>query len=247
MKGKYLVPAGLAELVLTNRLFRSFQIYLALKNACRGQIEITRDIKIIIAGLTGTSRKTIDRAIKDLLKSNWIGYDRKRDTYFIRGFDALRRIETIRSKRAYWFDIKHLKKVKSFVVACCYSEIRHQIFRRRLALVQKKGRSVQGASLPIFYPIALDFFSKVYKCAKSTSSVYRKLAAKDGFIVVDPDIRPMLIEGKILSADHLGYLRQKIGQEDTRRLVCIDGGIYEQFPDQIKCKVSFKKRRRIAS
>lgn len=230
----FLVPAGLCELVLVKRWFRHLEVYLFLKHNCCGQTTINNEAISELAYDLALSPKTIRRSIEFLKERKWIGFNVRSGITCIRGFDSIRVIEKINSRKAYWFNITLIKSIKAFVIAVCYSEI---IRRLRWAEGQKRGRPKQKAHL-IFYPVPLNYFAEVYNCAKSTSSMYRRLAKEQHFIEVREDLRPISPE------EYMCILELK-EDDETKRIIRRGDRIYQQYSDRIQTNLLAKRRRSI--
>ncbi len=239
----YNVPAGIAVLVVQRKSFREFQVYIVLKKICSGQISLTGDIIETVGVKLGISESSVRRSIYKLKKRNWIGHDRRRKMHFIRGFDSIRVIERIPSTKSYRFYLKDIKKLKGFLIASCYAQIIDKMRKRRLAEVRVSWGTTQKVNLPSFFPVALLYLAKVCKCAKSTASIYRKIAESDGFITVKPILNPLIRDDAYVEESKLTGL--KMDKENGHRLVVRGRYIYQQETSRIRHYLKSKRRKHV--
>ncbi len=240
MEQFYLIPSELAIKVLKERLWREFQVWLVLKSTCNGHIKITEEIKEDAAMKIGVSVRTFERSLKSLLNMNWVGKSRK--FYFIRGIDAVRKIEGITNRSAYWFNITDAKKIRGFCMGIAVSEIEKKIkfkLRTEGSLTEKRGVNFTAPSVPI----ALEYLFQSYGIKKRNASVLRKKACPD-FIEMRENLIPIIYNNEKIKCS--GRFRIiKSGIIEGHKIKCIGGFLFEQGPNLVKSKINKKRRQRI--
>lgn len=238
----YLIPYNLALLIHRERFFRGFQIWLLLKHWSNGHLEITSRILTRLASILRCSRRTIERHIAQLRDRNWLGYNRVNGLTFVRGMDSLRIVEGVPGRLAVWFDIDKILSVEAFFAACGESFfVRGQkvkAWRERAAGVHAKRGTIQPASVPTFYPVALSLHLLFFGIAKSTAARGRKSAAAAGFLLIRK-APPILITTNTPAA----FLR---GFPELAGYVFKSGGKWYMRPtDEIQTNLKFKRRQRV--
>ena len=236
----YLIPVNVCQMVLAEKNFRMFQIYMVFKGMCTGKMRIISHVIKEVSISLGVSPKTVRRYLKMLLRENWIGYNSASGIYFIRGFEYLQSKTGKKVRGAYWFYSKHisdLELVKAFLMGAFISELIHQQKWEAYILRRKKGTPKHRIRLPKYYPISNQSLSKILKVSLSTASKYKTLAHKNGFVHRRRDNRRIFLD-----PSYIPSYKAFAPDDEGRRIIIKNEKVYAQFPDRIKSEMRRKRR-----
>lgn len=185
----YLIPVSLATLVFRLRLEREFQTWLLLKHWSNGSLRVTPSVINDLATHLNTSARTIYRALSNLRRRNWIGYNPASGLSYVRGLDSLRIVEQCKGRAAVWFNIANVREIEGFVAGVAFGElIRAQKAKqwREAAGVHRKGGTIQPAPLPTFFPVAIRAIEKIFGVPRSSVARAKKAAVEAGALLIQP-------------------------------------------------------------
>lgn len=206
------IPIEMCEYVIRTKCYRPMQLYIYLKSQCSGKIKAKfLDYKSVAMALGLFSERAIKNNIALLLRMNWIGYNKKTGIYFVRGFDAVRRIHDFRARTAAEFHISDIKKLKAFLAGAKITHLVNVQRKRKRAAESKNGGSNQTArQSSTYYPVANKALSLMLGVSISNAFLLKKMAGKARYIEVKksfvktglkPDHkRPMKIGGPEVGA-----------------------------------------------
>jgi len=241
---KLLIPIDLCVTIIKEKLWRPFQvlIYLKFKFGAYAK-DLKKNLDPICLELE-VSERTVTRAIRILVKLNWIGFDPLTNTTYIRGIDRIRKIEKIYNRQAVWMFPSQIMKFKEFVIAAVLKRQQMELRKREWKLRQERGRRDQNLPLPIFYPISSSYFSNKYGIGLTSAYNYKILANKAGLIKIITNDEPLILNDEKVPCDQIKELRE-IYREDGIHIKCKKGFIQIQNPFLVKSILSIKKRRSI--
>lgn len=193
----------------------------------------------------GLTHQTIENNLQSLVDRNWIGYNRKKKLYHIRGIQAIKDLEKAKGRLAIEVNVlKELPADKTHFEAMIYGayigsmiEAQKMKERRELREGRQKGDPKQKrGSRQSFYPVALDAIAhdNWLGVARSTACSGRSLAIEKGYLRVQKSKRYQPIRPK----DH--QLLLFLGGEYAKCLRLIGGQAYLQETLHLKhAKLSF--------
>jgi len=243
-KNLYLkIPVDLCTYAFKNKVLKPFRLYLFLTAATQGNIVLTEKDEVTISLMLGyKTKKSINNNLKKLISLGLIGYDQKRNKYWIRGFDELRKKLKIKSRKAVEFGIEYLDSFESFCFSAVVGKILiYQKWRRRLAWM-KSGKAFQDLpSKSGYYPLACSYIAKVLGISISTVVRLKNKSEEVGYMDISPTYSPIPIKTNELKAfkanDYEAYGKMYIKR----------GRVIERGPDQIKVFLTYRRRKKLAT
>lgn len=234
---RLLIPIGLCELVVVERLWTSFKVYIYLKAHSNGHLRLSGDADDSIYDELGIIRRTLFRSLRVLKNRNWIGKNKETGVTIINGFDVVRRLEKIYTRRGVWFDTKDLSELKNFVVSSLFTKLIIQQKRNGGRDDQLKGRSVKSRPFP-YYPISLSSIVRIYNLKQSNASILRAKAAQSHYMKMCPDYE--FLEIPITEIDHF---RQSCFNPQS--IVIYKGSVCRRKPNMMRSYLMIGRRRRV--
>jgi len=243
-----LIPIELCAHIIRNKQSRDFQIWLVLKSICSGAISIDINTKRYISEEIGVSVRTVERSIKKLLNSNWIGFNPKSETYFIRGIDTVCKIERISNKASCWFERKWIKNVKEFCISALHTELIVKQKRKsyhRKGLVNSDSGSVKEENTSRrknYFPIAILAVSKIFDIKFDYVAKLRRMASGKIIETIE-DFEPLILGGQHRKASELALISQAFNPGMLKRVRTIKGKLFIQKPSLVKSTLTRKRRK----
>lgn len=180
-----------------------------MKITCSGKIradELDYDEISRVMGIK--TPKTLKTHLNSLLERKWVGYSKKSNIFFIRGFDKVQSLENTKTKAAAVFRIEYFSNFKAWcgavLFAYLYRRYRWSKFRESASKLEKANQTQRTAPLfvadlykkrgwdytrnkpePPYLPIATTGFSKYFNISVGQVSKLKKLAFDAGFIDVN--------------------------------------------------------------
>ena len=238
-------------------------MYLYFKITSSGKVKGNHiDYDEISNVLKVKSIKTIKTYLENLLQKDLIGYSKKSDTYFIRGFDKVHNIENTITKTSAVFRIEHLSNFKAWcgavLFAYLYRRYRWSKFKESAPKLEKANQTQRTAPLyisrlynkigwdytrnkpePPYLPIATTGCSKFYKISVGQASKLKKLAFDAGFI----DVRKNYENTTILLQEKELY--KKYGDSNIANKIRVrKGQVVLQSIDTILPRIALSKRKK---
>ncbi len=217
-------------------------MYLYFKITSSGKVKGNHiDYDEISNVLKVKSIKTIKTYLENLLQKDWIGYSKKSDTYFIRGFDKVHNIENTITKTSAVFRIEHLSNFKAWCGAVFYAYLyrktRWSKYKESASKLEKAKQTQR--TTPLFLPIATTGFSKYYGISIGQASKLKKLAFDAGFIDVHKNYQytSIPLEEK--------ELYKKYGNPNIANKMRVkEGQVVLQSIDTILPRIALSKRKK---
>ncbi len=225
------IPVQLSEFVIHNRLTNTFKVYLHLK-------AINDKINRVDLPITGT-KKTFLKHLKKLLKLNWIGYNENARVYHVRGFDAVRKLEGFKKRRAVKFGFTDTGNLQTFLAASviCSAIQDQNYYKRKIAGAAAKKKGV-ARQRPLFPYNALSNYkiAKLLGCKQTRATVIKNRAIKLNYLRTIKHYRHQ--------SDDSNYRKFLYDQKphEAARMRLIQGKVFRQLPDEIIPKMIFKRR-----
>ncbi len=250
------IPTPLCiKLLKEKHFFRACQLWLFLKSRCRGQMMITPELRRGIAKELGVSERTVRNELNKLYGRNWLGYNPKSKITFVRGFDAVMKIEQLSGRSAAWIsvkqDISDFKQckgiIKSIVLGYFANKQKWKEVLGQKESEQRKGSSNQNSKRPstsTHFPISCNAMIKLFGISNGSASNYKRLAQESGGIDVKKNLQKIkgVNSGKGIPAKFSAVY--KIAFPDIAHKVrIIDGFLFLQGPDLIQPLLEYKRRR----
>jgi hypothetical protein len=140
------VPLPVLQKALTDKAHREIALFLFLKMTTTSRVKIEGKKKGEILQVFSMSESTLYRRLNTLMKWDWIGYDKKTELYYIRGFKRIYEIEDdFISKTAVRIEIKDLFYLQAFSFSASLGYLlRTQSRRKRRGAERKPRRSKQS-------------------------------------------------------------------------------------------------------
>jgi len=238
------VPIELIEFAFKRAKLSELGTYLACQLIYSGKAKISDKPAVQVASAMSVSSRTVYRAFKWLNNRDWIGKDEKNGWMFFRGIDRVHEMEGFRySKSAVLFK-KDLAQLKGFFIGAILSNF---IGNTGTGTEQIRRRSGQSC-----FPVSISIVQKLFNVSEKTAFNYRKLAEKQGFIKMHPNLKQ--VTG--ITPKDITHLKQNniyrvelsvFGSSETlyvapQQLRTDKGFIYAQLPNLITPKVLIGKR-----
>jgi len=215
------------------------RLYIFLVSATQGNIILKDKDLVTITLYLGRCDKTVKSYLKKLVKNNWIGYDRERNKYWIRGFDSIRRQLKLIDRAAVEYGPEYLDDFDAFTYAAIIGrEIKRQVWRRRLAAISRDAFQ-DLPSKPGYYPLANILIIKKLNISMSTASRYKKKAKEAGFLDSIPTIRQTTIK-----KDELGTCRSN-DKESYGKMFSRGQRVVEPGPNLLRVYLTYRGRKKI--
>src|SRR5687768_12033042 len=111
----------LVQYVNTQKLFKALGVYLMLKACCDGHVLLTKALRSQIMEQLGIHTvSSFRKYINQLRELNWIGVDDATHTYYVRGFNTIRRQHGWLNSTSVVLPVaKDARQMKVFVQASC--------------------------------------------------------------------------------------------------------------------------------
>jgi hypothetical protein len=235
-----LVPLELCFYALRNKRTRALQLllYLKIKYNTAFSLEPTKREQIA-ADLGLGSERTIRNQLRTLLQLNWIGFDKARHIYIIRGFKRIQRDLKMERTTGVVFSKYEILRFKAFACGAVISSLVQAQKRKKWLDARKSGRAIpSGHSSLDYFEVANEAIAKVLECSTSTASLYKKAAQEAGYISVKRNYHPT----GVAKSEKKNYL---LGRPE---LVCkarvLDGLVFLQEPDLVKGHILFRSRKK---
>lgn len=200
LKKNYLVvPVELVEYAHKQKMHRALGLYLLMKYSCDGHMQLTPELQKHYMTLLGTKdKRSFNKHLERLKNENWVGYDNKRQIYYIRGTKELIKRYGFSSPQSVVFYLEtDAPNIQSFI----HGAIICQLLRKRINAREVRIRKhTRGSALK--YESALQEL-----IARRKISDYIGLSVSlIGSILKVSQSQADRIKMKL---DTLGYLRRK--------------------------------------
>lgn len=115
------IPMQLVQYVNAQKLYKAMGVYLMLKASCDGHVVLTKELTSQIMEQLGIHTVvSFSKYVMQLKEQNWIGVDDATHTYYIRGFNTIRKHNEWLNSTSVVFQIaKDATQMKVFVQASC--------------------------------------------------------------------------------------------------------------------------------
>ena len=232
------IPIDLCEFTIRKRFYRPLQLFIYLKTICSGKIR-SGDLDLQEAGnaIGLSSVRAVKNNLNKLKQENWIGFNKKSNYYFIRGFDKIREQYGFKARGAVEFEILSLK---AFIAAAIIAKLINSQKRKRKATERVKGRSNHIACLSsIYFPVANKGLAKILSISISTAYELKLLAEAAGYI----SIKKTFIWTGIQKGEAPFFKRGL--PELANKVKTETGEIRLQGIDQVSHRLRFDKRKKL--
>lgn len=176
------VPLPVLQKALIEKKHREISLFLYLKMTNSGRVKIKGRKKSEILQILQIDESTLYRWLNELKDWDWLGYDNRTQTYFIRGFQHINRVEEYISRTAVRIVIQDLFHIQSYSFSACLGYLlRVQSRRNRRGADLKTWRSRQSPAT-FYKPVAIKAMKKIFELSEDTIINLKKLALKQGYI-----------------------------------------------------------------
>jgi len=224
---KRTVPVELLELSFEENILPLFRTYYCLNMNSNGYVKWRRGIRILIEELK-ISRNTAKTHIRKLINRNWLGFDEKNKTIYIRSIQFIRWKERRRLRFGVRLYYKDLINFREFAFSGLMTKSIKVLRLRENKEGNLKEVPYQKLISLSHFPIALKLIKQRYGISKSTASRLRTNSMKLGYINCKSSFR---LERRI-NQSSVAQIR-KHHPEYGRRLRIRHGRVYIQLPTRI--------------
>lgn len=182
------VPTSLVQNVVITHFINEFRLYLLMKSMCSGKMKLPEEtVKTIMSVMKVKTRSTITARLSSLIHRNWIGFNPKTGIYFIRGFNAVCRVEGINTKHAVVYSAEDCKDFVGFVGAVLFLNFYKSVKRGlRNGTVTIKGVTKQfHKATPLYLPVSIGGISKSLRISSTYVHKLKQRATKAGLLMVE--------------------------------------------------------------
>ncbi|MCX6246565.1 MAG: hypothetical protein NTW10_02425 [Bacteroidetes bacterium] len=233
------IPIELCTFVLQHRIVNPFLSYVVLKSICAGRIQYNKNQLSRKLRITG---KTLDNHLLILRKLNWVGFDPKSKTLFIRGFDKIRQMYQFNSRRAIICTQGDFKTFRAFLFASAVSDILR--YKKRLnwqPSATKKGFAKHLGRQPFFHPLAVSYLAKLVHISNTSAGRLKAISEAKGYLTTKENIKAT----GILSNKIEFYRNPR--NENKQYLRKTGATIGVQEPDLISTNLQFTRRKKMVT
>ena len=195
---KLVIPVEISHFAYHNGLSKAFAVYLYLKMHSDGKVQkksaIMRELSFC---LNIKERRTLKKYLDVLRKHNWIGFDAKTGTYYIRSFDAIRAKHTFYNRQGTVFFVNYLNKVPAYIIAVIMGDKLNEnkffwevVNEGKLrTATKKKDVAFQSAApsklpKPKYNGICKSKIAKLFNRSLTTATKLKQQAENAGFLKV---------------------------------------------------------------
>lgn len=251
------VPFSLCDLVVTDKFFAPFRLYLSLKSTSYGQVKITLAKKQELAAALHVTVRTISNLLSQLQERNWIGHNPKTGWYFVRGFTKVVQLEGLAGKLAVELDVQKdlsfKERFQAFVVGAIIgrfarsSRYKWREQHKRGSEYNKGNSKHNPQTAPSFFPVSCESIrmakDSVPRMSLSTAWSYKQLAHKYGFINLKQNLVRLSIGKDESERDAPFAAAYKKGHPEVAdRVRIVDGKVYLQEPDLVQERMRYVRK-----
>jgi hypothetical protein len=155
------------------------------------------------------SVKSFKKYVKQLCAINWIGIDRKKQTYYIRAFNRIREMHAFKKSYAVVFDcLKDTKNISQFVQACVIAKKVEKMRKgRRAKIIKVAGRSAlqkesalqelaRDGKISPYVGLANSIIAKELNVAKSQADRLKRRFSQFGYLKFIPKHKEICCSSK---------------------------------------------------
>lgn len=254
-------PVQLGSYALKYKYFRPLHLYMGLKFRTNNVFKIDDTLLSVIASdLMLKSHKTIKANLGILIRLNWIGHNPRTGNYFLRSYDKVREMYGFNSRSSVEIGLSDIKTFRAFISGAIISNLVNISRRRALARERNLGCSLHRTNkLPDFFPVANLALSKMLNISISTAWELKRLAHKEGYIILKHNLKELKVDDlklsreyteglvneiQLISAEHCPTIK-KAFPESRERIRVRANHLWLQTPDTVKSQMHFKRRRKL--
>lgn len=241
------VPIEMIEFAFRERKISELSTYLACQSIYSGKAKISAKTNKTIADELSVSERTIYRSFKWLACQDWISKDSENGWIFFRGINRVHKKEGFKYSKSAILSRSNLSNLKGFFIGAIISN-----FIKSRGTGTDRNRGVSIRSLQSCFPVSLTIVQNLFGVSEKTAFNYRKLAEKQGFIKMYPNLKQ--VTG--ISPKDIVRMKQNnierielpvFGSSETLSVSPVQlrtdrGFIYAQLPNLISPKVLISKR-----
>lgn len=191
---KLQIPVELTRFVYHNGLITPFAIYLYLKLFSDGKLHQTSEVFGQMRNqLRLADNRTFKKHLGKLLELGWMGYSSKSGIYFIRSFDYLRIMLSLKKRRAATFVLQDLRHLQTYLVGVIlsakilgdkfYWELKNRgRWRTAMKKTDVASHSKTFSETPKYFGWSVKSIADYLGCKLTRASVLKNAAAKAGYI-----------------------------------------------------------------
>ena len=223
-------------------------VFIEFKRRRQGHVRLsTVEIKRLCKTL-GISMPTFYKCRNELIKLNWIGYNKAKKLYHVRSWNFVLKVTQLQGKSNVEGHIDDLKNFKAFCWAADvmhYTKVREHKARpknagRKQIAKAKDNHNVSPLSAPEKSEpnkLGVVLLGERYGVAKSTISRWKKKAKKKGYLNYEHNFARLGVP-----IAHLDHVRQAYS-ELAHRIVAIGNSCYLQLTDTFTSDFRFYSTR----
>jgi len=224
-------------------MWNTLRLYILLKNECSGVMRINdKDIEDFAYKLNITTR-TIQTHLQKLLDRNWIGYKSKTKCYYIRGYNAIRKIEGLKNCRYVTkFELKNLKDLTTFKAFIIEASVGYIIHKKNKTFRFQPKRT--GSYQDMFCSISSIVLGKELNVSQVMAWKYLRLAEIKGFLNAKRNNLTSL--NKHVSLYEIERLKNKIYNNDCNTIRIKNNQLFYQHANQYRTSMIFKINKNLS-
>jgi hypothetical protein len=242
--GYFVIPVSVIQYVLTEKIVRTFQVYVALKSISpSGTIIINTAVKNEIATKLNVTVRTIELELRKLVQLNWLGKSENR--YYPRSFSFFKNFDYHKSSIGVIFEPNDIKTFKSFLIGAVIGHwLLIQLLKKRketkgrLEFHNRGNASTKRPSLS-YFPFSNSILSLLLECSMSTASIYKNEAFKHNYI----DVKRQYISYPV-QLHELGRLKGALLEDNAKRVRVNNSKVVERATDSVATLMRFRKRKK---
>lgn len=234
------IPVQMVEYVVKNRMQTAFTLYAYMLIERKDKFR-TKDLRGLHDVFGLKSQRSIQNALKLLLKMNWIGQNPRSKIYHVRSINRVSNMIGVEYKRSVVMQIPDYKSIDEFLTATLVANL---VDRQRRGLMPGNGRFLERPNplpkhLDPFSPVSSKSMSECYGIPISTAKSWKEKVKDSPFVKIRRNQ-----EVTNLSIAELQLLR-KYFPEESRCLRIWKGLVVKFLPDKVRHYMKFKTKKRL--
>lgn len=152
----------------SNKNLNVLRVYLALNMISSGNINANHNVNEKISELTNLTTKTVKKHLNELIILNYINFNEKSNTFFIKSLDKISLMKNFTSKKAVIIenkDLFELNKFKAIIFASVTSQILtfQEKFKKKKMLIEYFNDKVKNVNANLITTSAMQKYVKIFE------------------------------------------------------------------------------------
>ena len=238
------VPVSVAGWAVKNNRTQMLAVFIDMKRRSTGHLRLSTEEIKGVCDVLNISMQTFYNNRNELIKRNWIGYNKKKKLYHIRSWDFVCKVLSVPSRS----NIEaHIDILKTFHEFCFSIDIAHYVKTREKNARSKDSdrnqraenetscveEALSGKEQSQANKLGVELLAERYGVSKSTISNWKIRAKALGFLKYQHNYAPLNVTDQFVGDVKRAY------SELAHRIVCFLGFCYLQLTDSFEFEYTF--------